>query len=105
MVDKSSSAFLPTIEKPNDTAFLTRKPIDIITSGDYIHVPMLISYTSNEGLYVELVPEESKKVQTELYIPQISLPEDTIKREHVLEALRELYTSEKYKNDRHLVRA
>lgn len=103
MADTNTSPFVPTIEEPNDTAFLTRKPIDIIISGDYNHVPMLITYASNEGLYIEMVPEESKKIQNEIHFPQISLPEDSIKREKLLEELRELYTSEKYKNNKHVV--
>lgn len=103
MIDKTTSPFVPNVEKPNDTAFLTRKPIDIVSSGDYNHVPMLISYASNEGLYIELIPEESKRIQSELYVPQITLPDDKIKAKKLMEELKELYTSEKYKNNRHMV--
>lgn len=103
MDDTSAPPFRPTVEKPNDTAFLTKKPIDIITSGDYNHVPMLISFTSNEGLAVALVPEEDEKIHSDLYIPQIILPDDKMKREQILRELKELYHSEKYINNKYLV--
>lgn len=44
--------FGPCIEVSNETAFLTKNPIDIVTSGDYNKVPMIIGYNSNEGLVV-----------------------------------------------------
>nr|UVK78555.1 carboxylesterase [Anoplophora glabripennis] len=42
--------FAPVVEKPNDTAFITETPIDIIRSGNYNKVPLMIGYTSREGL-------------------------------------------------------
>ncbi|XP_018575271.1 juvenile hormone esterase [Anoplophora glabripennis] len=42
--------FAPVIEKPSNTAFITEKPIDIIRSGKYNQVPLMIGYTSREGL-------------------------------------------------------
>lgn len=64
---------------------------------------MLISFTSNEGLCVELKPEEAKRVHEGLYIPQLKLPDDKEKREELLEDLTELYNSEKYVENRYLV--
>ncbi|CAH1180434.1 unnamed protein product [Phaedon cochleariae] len=47
--------FAPVIEKPNSTAFITKHPIEIITSGEYNQVPMIFSYCSNEGLLTEVM--------------------------------------------------
>lgn len=45
----------PIVEKPNKTAFITKHPFELITSGNYNHVPLLIGYTSHEGLLMEIV--------------------------------------------------
>ncbi|KAF5273122.1 hypothetical protein FQA39_LY07612 [Lamprigera yunnana] len=39
------------------SAFLTREPIEIILSGDYNHVPIIIGFTSLEGMVVDFFGE------------------------------------------------
>lgn len=104
MVDSTFRSFAPCVEKPNPTAFLTRRPIDIITAGDYNKVPMLISYASNEGLYVEIIPEDAKMIHDKNYIPpQTVLPENKVERDRLLEDLREVYNRQEYKDNKYLV--
>ncbi|KAI2474068.1 juvenile hormone esterase-like [Diabrotica virgifera virgifera] len=45
----------PVIEKPNPTAFLTKKPIDIIKSGKYNDVPVITGYNDGEGLFADII--------------------------------------------------
>ncbi|XP_060519301.1 juvenile hormone esterase-like [Cylas formicarius] len=46
---------VPVVEKPNPTAFLTKHPFEIIKSGEYNKVPMMIGYVSHEGLLLEFM--------------------------------------------------
>lgn len=92
-------AFAPCVEAQNETAFLTKNPIDIIRSGYYNMVPMIIGYNSNEGL-ISLLPEFSSfKGETEdipygQYIPhQMNLsPEDLLCKE-ICEKLEKQYSA------------
>lgn len=45
----------PVVEKPNRTAFITKDPTDIILNGEFSKVPLLVTYTSHEGLIYELM--------------------------------------------------
>ncbi|KAG5895283.1 hypothetical protein JTB14_015149 [Gonioctena quinquepunctata] len=40
----------PVIEKPNETQFITQHPIELIATGNYNKVPLLLGYCSAEGL-------------------------------------------------------
>lgn len=56
----------PVIEKPsNEPAFLTESPIDIIKAGTFNHVPLIMGYTSKEGIFFEAV----RKLQPGAKIP------------------------------------
>ncbi|KAJ8670100.1 hypothetical protein QAD02_001359 [Eretmocerus hayati] len=43
--------FGPVIEKPSETAFITRSPAEILASGEYYDVPWITGVVSEEGLY------------------------------------------------------
>lgn len=45
-------AFQPTMEPNVPGAFLTGKPFDLLSSGNFIKVPTIIGFNSNEGLLV-----------------------------------------------------
>ena len=47
--------FGPVVEKPGEGAFLTEEPLDILKSGKFSHVPLIIGYTSKEGIFFEAV--------------------------------------------------
>ncbi|KAG5864740.1 hypothetical protein JTB14_003391 [Gonioctena quinquepunctata] len=51
----------PVIENPNPTAFITKPLLEIICSGEYNKVPIIIGYTSNEGLLFAAQKEIAKK--------------------------------------------
>lgn len=55
MGDGRSLIFGPVVEKPNKTAFITKDPTEIILDGEFVKVPLLITYTSHEALMYELV--------------------------------------------------
>ncbi|KAI4468816.1 carboxylesterase [Holotrichia oblita] len=64
----------PIIEKASDKepAFLTENPLELILKGKYHKVPLIMGYTSNEGIFFE-TPEKRKKrskvVDLERYVP------------------------------------
>uniref|UniRef100_A0A0A9XAS2 Carboxylic ester hydrolase n=2 Tax=Lygus hesperus TaxID=30085 RepID=A0A0A9XAS2_LYGHE len=43
--------FGPVVETPNPSAFIQKEPLDIILSKEASDVPLLFSYTADEGLY------------------------------------------------------
>lgn len=46
----------PVVEKPStEPGFLLEEPIDIITSGKYNAVPLLIGYNNKEGMLLEMI--------------------------------------------------
>lgn len=81
--DDKFRLFAPCVETPNETAFLTRNPIDSITSGDYNKVPMMIGYNSNEGLFALLadigeINRDTTDIPYQYYIPhQMNLAVDS----------------------------
>ncbi|XP_018324114.1 uncharacterized protein LOC108736254 [Agrilus planipennis] len=42
--------WVPVIEKPSPNAFITEDPIEILKSGKFHKIPILMGYTSREGL-------------------------------------------------------
>ncbi|KAJ8963467.1 hypothetical protein NQ318_018950 [Aromia moschata] len=59
--------FGAVIEKPNETAFITRPVADIILSGDYNRVPIIFGYNTTEGILSELMyPMKSEKERLEV---------------------------------------
>lgn len=50
-----SLIFVPVIEKPNSTAVITKNPTDLILNGEFMKIPLIIGYTSNEALLFELI--------------------------------------------------
>jgi carboxylesterase type B len=45
----------PVIEHKSPDAFLTEHPLNIIRSGQYNHVPIMIGYTTREGILSEVL--------------------------------------------------
>lgn len=101
MTDNKLQTFAPCVEEPNETAFLTRSPIDIITSGDFNKVPMIIGYNSNEGLIIlleKLNPAAPKdpKIPYEHFVPlQMNLPADCEERQKICEKLKAAYSNDR----------
>ncbi|KAK4885067.1 hypothetical protein RN001_001338 [Aquatica leii] len=50
----------PVVENTSSTAFITEEPEQIIISGKYHNVPMIIGFTSKEGIFTDLYCDHSK---------------------------------------------
>ncbi|GJQ76635.1 hypothetical protein Trydic_g15495 [Trypoxylus dichotomus] len=64
----------PVIEKSSayDEPFLTEQPLDILLKGNYNKVPLMMGYTSKEGLLFDMrgqVPESESDFDFEKYVP------------------------------------
>ncbi|RZC31955.1 uncharacterized protein BDFB_007202 [Asbolus verrucosus] len=61
-VENDIRFFGAVTERPsNEEPFLTKRPIDIILSGDYNHVPMILGYNLREGIaFDDIVPARSR---------------------------------------------
>lgn len=91
--------FAPCVEVPNETEFLTRNPIDVITSGDYNKIPMIIGYNSNEGALIYQINRKTDIHKTNIvyenYIPQqMNLPTDSDLRRKICEKLKKTYSND-----------
>lgn len=84
---------------------MTKHPIDIIKSGDYNKVPMIIGYCSNEGLYSLLKPALAvKPYKFDHLIPQqMTSPEDGDLRGELCEKISNFYLNPKYIDNIYLV--
>jgi carboxylesterase type B len=49
----------PVIEHKSPEAFLSEYPLDIIRSGQYNHVPIMIGYTTREGMLAEILQKRN----------------------------------------------
>lgn len=52
-------AYCPVVENPNPEAFLTEHPLDLLLSGNYNKVPIMIGYTSHEGILLEMTNKQA----------------------------------------------
>lgn len=57
------SVFRPVIEQPNNQAFLTRDPYEIIQSGEYNKIPSMIGMVPNEGAVRSLAITQNPSVR------------------------------------------
>nr|XP_023023272.1 esterase B1-like isoform X1 [Leptinotarsa decemlineata] len=88
----------PTVEKPNPTAFLTKSPIEIITSGEWNKVPMMMGYTSNEGLLFAFGNDWFKdpQIESEHYIhPDMKLEKGCSTSKLICKKIKDYYSQEK----------
>lgn len=89
------------MEQPNHEAFLIRNPIDVLTSGEYNKVPMIIGYVSNEGAYAS--PLSNGSLPNPYVPPQIVLPDDVDVREMLLRKISATYQIDKNRTNEYLV--
>nr|UUB32810.1 carboxylesterase COEC1 [Dendroctonus valens] len=85
------------------TAFLNKRPIDIITSGEYNKVPMIFGYNNREGIlfnYQRQLTGGAEKVLPEYFIPHnVNLKSNSTLRWTYIEKLRNLYLNGPDKED------
>lgn len=51
----------PVVEKPNETAFITKDPTEMMLNGEFNKVPVLMTYASDEGLMYDACDKYSLK--------------------------------------------
>lgn len=92
------------MEQPNETAFLTRNVMDIISSGDYNKIPMIIGFSSNEGLLFTSDTEELIKLDIEHFLKShILVDSDAETIQMFSKKLSEIYELDKNENNKFLV--
>lgn len=98
--------FVPVVEKPNSTAFITKNPFDLLTSGDYNHVPLFIGYTSHEGLLLAFMKKQAPNIDSiysyELAIPWFMETTDE-QREKVTEIMSNFYSKQKEPDSKYML--
>ncbi|KAL1517860.1 hypothetical protein ABEB36_001568 [Hypothenemus hampei] len=76
-------------------AFINRRPIDIITSGDYNKVPLIFGYTNREGILFNFLRKrrgDTRKVLAENFIPHnVNLKSNRELRQSYIYKLENLY--------------
>ncbi|KAJ8963468.1 hypothetical protein NQ318_018951 [Aromia moschata] len=84
--------FTPVIEKPNGAAFLTRSAIDILTSGEYNKVPMIMGYNKREGIFLFLLHGIRESLNVEENIPwQVKLAKGSEESKRICKKMEDLY--------------
>ncbi|KAK9746435.1 Carboxylesterase family [Popillia japonica] len=64
----------PIVEKSasNDSPFLTKQPVEILQEGSYNKIPLMFGYTSDEGLFFQMIGmrfEKESDVDFETFVP------------------------------------
>ncbi|XP_060518733.1 juvenile hormone esterase-like [Cylas formicarius] len=82
--------FSPVIEKPNPTAFLSQHPIEILKSGQFNQVPMIVGCTSEEGWRFDVLKKSRSRI--EQGIPWFfNLKSGTKDYQRVLKSFQDIY--------------
>ncbi|KAG5899146.1 hypothetical protein JTB14_027339 [Gonioctena quinquepunctata] len=98
----------PVIEVPNETAFITKHPIEIILSGEYNKVPMIFGYNLTEGMFMEYNPKIFSQhpevpLSAENVIDwQLGIEEDSEKYEMVKRKIEDFYWKSIRRDDKYL---
>ncbi|CAG5055739.1 unnamed protein product [Parnassius apollo] len=95
----AETLFAPCIEKhvPGVEPVITEHPVDVISSGNYTKVPMIIGFNDNEGIYFVAKDYGNKLKEInpyELLSPDLEFPGDE-NRNSTVEILNNYYFSSK----------
>ncbi|XP_047122185.1 esterase FE4-like [Schistocerca piceifrons] len=89
-----SLAFVPAVEPPSDSAVIVESPADILSTGSYNQVPIIVGVTSAEGTVVPTLTEakiaDLKENFTMLIGSQLPLPTEE-QRTRAAEQLQQFY--------------
>ncbi|KAG5895281.1 hypothetical protein JTB14_015147 [Gonioctena quinquepunctata] len=105
------SVVAPVIEKPHDSAFITKHPMELLTSGNYNRVPIMLGYCSNEGLIFEqfsLCSWSSKLLNgdfsvLENFIPrEMKIEKGSPTSQAICKKLKEFYFEGEYAGNKHV---
>ncbi|RZC37636.1 COesterase and/or Abhydrolase 3 domain containing protein, partial [Asbolus verrucosus] len=91
--------FAPVIERKSNEAFLCENPLDIMKSGRYNHVPIIIGFTNREGMLSEIL-QKSKPFKPmtnfELAVPSfLKLQPGSDISKYVAQQIKEFYYGNK----------
>lgn len=99
----ANKAFAPIVETPSTSAIITEQPIDLIKTGRYNKVPILLGTNSNEGLiFLPLLKsKESTDIDYESFVPHVlNHPKGSKLSQHVAKKIQIFYET-LYKDDRY----
>ncbi|XP_030753700.1 esterase FE4-like [Sitophilus oryzae] len=84
-----------SIEPPSPTAFISRNPIDIITSGEYNQVPLIIGYNNREGILFNAERKQYNiEAKPEYFVPHnVDFYGNETERQYYLDKIQEKYLS------------
>lgn len=68
--------FAPVVEKESNEAFLYEQPLDILKKGNFYHVPLMIGYTTLEGLLFEIAKKVAPGVSKKIHNYEVEIPHD-----------------------------
>ncbi|CAG9863868.1 unnamed protein product [Phyllotreta striolata] len=92
--------FGPVIEYPHEGAFLDEDPIEILKAGKNHQIPMIIGYTSLEGLLFDMMRKANPKLKLpnslETDIPHDwNIPHESEKAKKIADELKQFYYQDK----------
>lgn len=77
---------------PNVQNVITEEPLDIIRSGNYSKVPMLVGYNDLEGMMTEIIHGNKIKANFENQVPyELNLKEGSEEFKQVARRIKEFY--------------
>jgi carboxylesterase type B len=100
--------FGPVVEKPsNEPAFLSEEPIEIIKAGKFNQVPLIMGYTSKEGMFFEaarkLLPGAKITSDFETEIPlDLCIEKGSEKSKETADKLQKFYFGEDKPSEKNL---
>ncbi|KAG5899145.1 hypothetical protein JTB14_027338 [Gonioctena quinquepunctata] len=87
------------VEYPNPTAFLTKPPMEIISSGEYNKVPMMAGFNSREGILL-LGAGPLSEINPEDHIPwQMEIKKGSKTSEEICKKMKDYYLEGENKED------
>lgn len=84
----------PLVENPssNEANVITEEPLDIIRSGNYNKVPILMGYNSLEAIYSEITEGGNLEADFSSQVPsELNLEEGSVEFEEVARRMKEFY--------------
>lgn len=92
------------IESKHEGAFLTEEPRKLLLNGNFSKVPMIIGYTSDEGIFGLIAKGyngSSYDIDFSEYVPYDLNPNNNTEREkEIIEELKTFYNGRNYSNDK-----
>lgn len=94
----------PSVEKPNHSPFLTEEPFDLLVSGNYNKVPVIIGHCNGEGNLSEVLRKMDGKEPVhenfdDLVPYDLELPKGSASSKEVARKIKEFYYKDGNTND------